>query len=119
MGEQDFHATLLAAIMKGLPISQAVYPQFEKVLTGIYESISQVKDESLSLTQWILIFTSEFGNPTVASAQLTPSLNSLLSIHYRGGGTSVIDILTKEGQAAKNNVTVWAQERWNTLFLSH
>lgn len=88
MGEQDFHATLLAAIMKGLPISQAVYPQFEKVLTGIYESISQVKDESLSLTQWILIFTSEFGNPTVASAQLD-SLAELTSEYSLPGGWDI------------------------------
>lgn len=57
MDTKKFHAALLEVILKGLPISAAVYPQFEKVLTAIVDSVNVVKSEKVTLKHWVLLFT--------------------------------------------------------------
>lgn len=58
--KKHFHKTLLDALLKGLPIPQSVYPEFEKVFTRIFEGVQLTQNQTISLTNWVLIFTYEY-----------------------------------------------------------
>jgi len=55
--KKDFHSTLLGALLKGLPIPTSAYSGFEKVLSSIFDTVEQTKNQRTSLTQWIMGFT--------------------------------------------------------------
>lgn len=54
---KEFHSTLLDALLRGLPVFKEIHTKFENVLSSIFDTVQQTKNQRTVLNQWVLGFT--------------------------------------------------------------